>query len=61
MSDRMNALGSASVSTLRMPGWVRGAVFTVVGLAVAAGLYLLAVRGDALLADLSSIAMLICG
>lgn len=57
----MNAPGPASVSTLQMPGWVRGTVFTVIGLAVAAGLYLLAVRGDALLADLSSIAMLICG
>lgn len=57
----MNVPGSASVSTLQMPGWVRGTVFTVIGLAVAGGLYLLAVRGDVLLADLSSIAMLICG
>ena len=61
MSNRSNASGSASVSSLQMPRWVRGAMFTVIGLAVAGGLYLLAVRGDALLADLSSIAMLICG
>lgn len=61
MSERMNAPESVTGSTLQMPGWVRGVVFSGIGLAVLGGLYLLAVRGDALMADLSSLAMLICG
>ncbi len=47
--------------TARAPAAVRYAVITVIGLVVAGALYLLAVRGDALLADLSAIAALICG
>lgn len=46
---------------LRMPGWVRGAVFLVAGSILAGGLYLIAVRGDVLLADLSALVTLICG
>ena len=48
-------------SQIRMPAAVRRILFVVVTLLVAGGFYLLAVRGDALLADLSAIAALICG
>lgn len=60
MRNRMSEPTSASAG-LQMPGWIRGAVFSLIGVATAGGLYLLAVRGDALMADLSSLAMLICG
>ncbi|MBU2581737.1 MAG: hypothetical protein KJ622_08465 [Alphaproteobacteria bacterium] len=44
-----------------MPGSVRLAVGVLLAVIVAGALYLLAVRGDALLADLAAIAALICG
>jgi hypothetical protein len=40
----------------RMPGWVRAVVFGLAGLLVLGALYLSAVRGDALLNDLSRLA-----
>lgn len=45
----------------RMPVPVRLGLLAVVAGLVVGALYLLAVRGDALLADLSAIAALICG
>ncbi len=48
-------------SQIRMPATVRRILFVVLTLLVAGGFYLSAVRGDALLADLSAIAALICG
>jgi len=46
---------------VRMPARVRWAIYVVLGLAFAGGLYLIAVRGDVLLADLSALAAMICG
>lgn len=46
---------------LAMPTWVRRVVFAIVGLVIAGGLYLITVRGDVLLADLSALVTLICG
>lgn len=43
-----------------MPRNVRLALFGVVGALVLGALYLAAVRGDALLADLSAIGMVLC-
>lgn len=43
-----------------MPPKIRLALFAVVGTLVLGALYLAAVRGDALLADLSAIGMLLC-
>lgn len=60
MSNRTSEPGSAA-SALRMPAKVRGAVFFLMGAALAGGLYLIAVRGDVLLSDLSALATLICG
>lgn len=51
----------ATSNGLAMPTWVRRVVFAVVGLVFAGGLYLIAVRGDVLLADLSALVTLICG
>jgi len=44
------------VDSARMPGWVRGIVLMVAGLLVLGAVYLSAVRGDALLNDLSRLA-----
>lgn len=44
-----------------MPRSVRLAVVVLLAAIVAGALYLLAVRGDALLADLAAVAALICG
>jgi hypothetical protein len=43
-----------------MPGAVRWAVFAVVGLALVGALYLVAVRGEALLLDLSALGRIFC-
>ena len=48
-------------SQVQMPPAVRNILLAVLALLVAGSFYLLAVRGDALLADLSAIAALICG
>lgn len=62
-SDSRHAASAAdrTASGIQMPATVRRALFIVLSLVIAGGLYLLAVRGDALLADLSAIAALICG
>ena len=44
-----------------MPRSVKIGLYFVLGLIVAGALYLMAVRGDALLGDLAAIAALICG
>jgi hypothetical protein len=43
-----------------MPGAVRRAVFAAVGLALVGALYLVAVRGEALLLDLSALGRIFC-
>lgn len=60
MSDRASGQNPAA-SGSRMPANVRGAVFFLVAAAFAGGLYLIAVRGDVLLSDLSAAIALICG
>lgn len=45
----------------QMPPIVRNTMLAILTLLLAGGLYLYAVRGDALMADLSTIAALICG
>lgn len=45
----------------RMPRSVQIGLFVLLGLIISGSLYLLAVRGDALLADLAAVAALICG
>lgn len=60
MSNRAPERETGSAG-LRMPARVRGIVFLLAGLAFAGGLYLIAVRGDVLLADLSALVTLICG
>lgn len=52
---------AGSQDDLRAPPAVRYAVIALIGLLIVGALYLGAVRGDALLADLSAIAALICG
>lgn len=52
---------TAGVGSPAMPQPVRLAVVVLLATVVAGALYLLAVRGDALLADLAAIAALICG
>ena len=59
-ATRAPGMDSAN-SQIRMPATVRRILFAIVTLLVAGGFYLLAVRGDALLADLAAIAALICG
>ncbi len=44
-----------------MPRSVKLGLYVLLGLLVSGSLYLLAVRGDALLGDLAAIAALICG
>ena len=48
-------------SSPSMPAGLRAIMLMVTALVIVGALYLLAVRGDALLADLSAIAALICG
>ncbi|MEQ8825323.1 MAG: hypothetical protein RIC14_13215 [Filomicrobium sp.] len=55
-SDRNETRRSA-----QMPPVVRNMMLAILTLLLAGGLYLYAVRGDALMADLSAIAALICG
>ncbi len=45
----------------RMPRSVQVGLFVLLGLIISGSLYLIAVRGDALLADLAAVAALICG
>ena len=45
----------------RMPRSVQIGLFVLLGLIISGSLYLVAVRGDALLADLAAVAVLICG
>ena len=45
----------------RMPRSVQIGLFVLLGLIISGSLYLLAVRGDALLADLAAVAAFICG
>jgi hypothetical protein len=45
----------------RMPRSVQIGLFVLLGLIISGSLYLVAVRGDALLADLAAVAALICG
>jgi hypothetical protein len=54
--NRRNAAGSD-----RAPRTLRLVIAVLAAALVAGALYLLAVRGDALLADLTAIAALICG
>jgi hypothetical protein len=51
----MAGIGSGETGSARhaMPAGVRRALFAVLGLVLAGALYLIAVRGEALLADLS--------
>jgi hypothetical protein len=44
-----------------MPRSIKIGLFTLLGAIIAGSLYLLAVRGDALLGDLAAVAALICG
>lgn len=62
-TDQMDMSGGTKGARrdARMPRPVRIAVYGLVGGVVAGALYLFAVRGDALLADLAAIAALICG
>lgn len=60
MSDFRPEEASAA-GGLEMPKRVRAALYLLIGLLGAGGLYLVAVRGDVLLADLSALAALICG
>jgi len=53
-------LGQTGKRREAMPAAVRRAVFAGVGLALAAALYLIAVRGDALLVDLSALGRIFC-
>jgi hypothetical protein len=48
------------VARQRMPGAVRWAVLAAVGLALAGALYLVSVRGEALLLDLSALGRIFC-
>ena len=43
-----------------MPGAVRWAVFAAIGLALLGALYLVAVRGEALMLDLSALGRIFC-
>lgn len=59
MDGKTNTDGSRPSSP--MPRSVRLAVVVLLAMIMAGALYLLAVRGDALLADLAAVAALICG
>ncbi|MCH9806357.1 MAG: hypothetical protein K0U74_01370 [Alphaproteobacteria bacterium] len=59
--DGDSSANSHDANSARAPAAVRYALFSVLGAVIAGALYLVAVRGDALLADLSAIAALICG
>ncbi len=52
---------AAAAPSGRMPFAVKIAMASLLVVLVSGGLYLLAVRGDALLADLAAVAALICG
>ena len=52
---------AGSMQSASMPRPVRLAIVVLLAAIVAGALYLLAVRGDALLADMAAIAALICG
>ena len=49
-----------STAGTRMPGGVRGVVLGAVGLLLAGALYLIAVRGEALLVDLAKLGAIFC-
>jgi hypothetical protein len=52
--DQGSEIGHARGDGQRMPGRVRHAVLAGVGIVLAGALYLVAVRGEALLVDLSA-------
>ena len=53
--------GRGDADRQEMPRSVKIGLYFVLGLIVTGALYLMAVRGDALLGDLAAIAALICG
>lgn len=54
------SIGRETAAREGMPGGVRWAVLGVLGLMFAGALYLIAVRGEALLLDLSALGRIFC-
>jgi hypothetical protein len=60
MMDTRSQLGATDKPREAMPAPVRRAVIATVALAMLGSLYLIAVRGEALLVDLQSLARIFC-
>ena len=60
MMASLGPMHEAGTSRDRMPAGVRRTLFSVIGLVFAGALYLIAVRGQALLVDLSGLQRIFC-
>ncbi|MDX2258743.1 MAG: hypothetical protein NW205_07455 [Hyphomicrobiaceae bacterium] len=60
-SEHPTTMATRSAEPEAMPAGVGYVVNGVLGLLIAGGLYLIAVRGEALVADLGALVALICG
>lgn len=64
MSEAQNIradAGSEDTDRQQMPSSIKIGLYVLLGVIISGSLYLLAVRGDALLSDLAAIAALVCG